>query len=169
MNFFAIFLEFSITCRVGTEQNNNFYFLPFWAFLNLFLLQMKPKWYCSNFLNFFAVSLEFSITHWVGTKRNDNLYFCLFLGHFQPIFAWKEAITIFFLIFWIFLQFFMNFLLPIGLERNGMIIFTVPVSRSIPTNYGLKWSHNVIFKFSEFFYYFFGIFYYASGRNETER
>ena len=57
LNFYAIFFEFSITCRVGTEQNNNFYFLSFLAFLNLFLLRMKPKWYSSNFMNFFAICL----------------------------------------------------------------------------------------------------------------
>ena len=45
----------------------------------------------------------------------------------------------------------MNFLLRVGLESNGMIIFIFPVSRSIPTYYGLKWSHNGIFKFFEFF------------------
>ena len=36
-----------------------------------------------------------------------------------------------------------------------------------PSTYGvLKWRDNGIF---EFFCYFFGIFYYALGRNETER
>ena len=78
--------------------------------------------------------------------------FSVFLGLFQAIFAWEDAITVFFLIFWIFLQFFMNFLLRVGLERNGMIIFIFPVSRSIPTYYGMKWSNNGIFKFSEFFF-----------------
>ena len=29
LNFFATFLEFSVTRRVGTEQNDNIYFLPF--------------------------------------------------------------------------------------------------------------------------------------------
>ena len=76
--FFFYFFGFSISCRVGTERNNNFYFLSFGAVLNLFFLQMKPKWYPSDFLNFFAICLKFSITHWVGTKRNDNLYFLSF-------------------------------------------------------------------------------------------
>ena len=147
MNFFAIFLEFSITCRVGTEQNNNFYFLSFFLYLNLFLLQMKPKWYCSNFLNFFAIWLKFSITHWVGMKRNINFIFSL-LWPFPTNFCLKRIHNCIFWIFWIFWQFFMNFLLRVGLERNGMIIFIFPVSRSIPTYYGWKWSHNGIFKFS---------------------
>ena len=48
----------------------------------------------------------------------------------------------------------MNFLFRVGLERNRMIIFIFPISRSIATYYGLKWSHNGIFIFSEFFSFF---------------
>ena len=91
-SFYAIFFLFSITCRVGTEQNNNFYFLSFLAFLNLFLLQMMWNWYSSNFLNFFAaICLEFSIAHWVGMKRNDNFYFFSFSA-FSSLF-WLEMKT----------------------------------------------------------------------------
>ena len=43
--FFTIFIEFSITLRVWTKRNNNFYFLIFPAFSNLFWLIMKPHWY----------------------------------------------------------------------------------------------------------------------------
>ena len=42
LNFFVIFLEFSITHRVGTKQNDNFYFLSFSAFSKLFWIEMKP-------------------------------------------------------------------------------------------------------------------------------
>ena len=42
LNFFAIFLEISIKRRVGTEQNDNFYFLSFLAFSKLFWLEMMP-------------------------------------------------------------------------------------------------------------------------------
>ena len=103
-----------------------------------------------NFSNFFAICLEFSITLWVGTKRNDNLY-SLSFSAISNQFLLKKNHSCIFLIFWIILQFFMNFLLRVGLERNGMIIFIFPVSRSIPTDYGLKWIHNSIFIFSEFF------------------
>ena len=41
-NFLAIFLEFSITRRAGTKRNDNFYFLSFSSFSNLFPLEMKP-------------------------------------------------------------------------------------------------------------------------------
>ena len=42
LNFFAIFLEFSITDWVGTGRNDNFYFLSFSAFPDLFWLEKKP-------------------------------------------------------------------------------------------------------------------------------
>ena len=63
----------------------------------------------------------------------------------------------------------MNFPLHVRLERNGIIIFIFPFFQSIPTYYSLKWSQNGIVIFSEFFSIFFLIFYYATGRNETER
>ena len=45
LNLFAIFLEFSVTRRVGTKRNDNFYFLSFSAFHNLFLLEMNQYGY----------------------------------------------------------------------------------------------------------------------------
>ena len=40
LNFFAIFLEFSITRQVATDRNDNFYFISFMAFSKLFWLEM---------------------------------------------------------------------------------------------------------------------------------
>ena len=40
-NFFAIYLEFSISRRVGTKRNDTFYILSFSAFSNLFWLEMN--------------------------------------------------------------------------------------------------------------------------------
>ena len=62
--------------------------------------------------------------------------------------------------------FFWNFLLRVGLERNGTINFIFSLSHPSPTYFGLKWIHNGIF---EFFCYFFGIFYCGSGRNGMKR
>ena len=42
LNFFAIFLEFKIMVMDGTKRNDNFYFLSFFAFSNLFWLEMMP-------------------------------------------------------------------------------------------------------------------------------
>ena len=107
LNFFAIFLEFSITGRVGTEQTCNFYFLSFWAFLNLFLLQMKPKWYSTIFLSFFSICSEFSITHLVGTKRNETIIYIFSLSRpFPPNFCLKRSHNCIFLRFFEFFCYF---------------------------------------------------------------
>ena len=50
--------------------------------------------------------------------------------------------------FAIFYEFFITS--RVGTKPNDNFIF--PVSRSIPTYYGLKWSHNGIFIFSDFFF-----------------
>ena len=65
--------------------------------------------------------------------------------------------------------FFLNFLLCIRSERNETIIFVIFLSHPPSSYSGFKWSHNDIFSFFQFLYYFVGIFYYALGRNETER
>ena len=166
-NFFAIFLEFSITPRVRMERKDNFYFLFFAAFSCLFWLEMKPMVFL-NFVNFFAIFLEFSITHRVVTERNDNFYFS-FSHPFANYFGLKWIHIGIFLIFWISLLFFWNFLLRIGQERNGTIIFIFFLSQHFPTYFGLKWGHNDIFNFLNFFaIFFFGIFCYTSDRNGTE-
>ena len=145
LNFFTTFLEFSITGRIGTERNDNFYFLSFSSFSKLLWLEMKPQWYFFNFLNFFCyffvIFMEFSIRHRVGTKRNDNFLFSLFPILFQPILAWNEFVMVFFNFF----LFFWNFLLRVGQERNGRIIFIFSISHHFTTYYGLKWIHNGIF------------------------
>ena len=58
----------------------------------------------------------------------------------------------------------------VGMERNGTIIFIFSLSQPLPTYFGLKWGSNGIFLiFWNFLLFFFGIFYYTSGRNGTER
>ena len=64
--------------------------------------------------------------------------------------------------------FFWNFLLRVGLERNGTTIFFFFICQPIPTYFGLKRSHNRVFEFFKNFRYFFGIFFYTLGWNETE-
>ena len=78
LNFIAIFLEFSITIRVRTKRNYNFYFLSFTAFSNLFWLEMKPQRY---FLIFWLLYWNFLLYVGLernGTERNDNFYFLAF-------------------------------------------------------------------------------------------
>ena len=101
LNFFAIFLEFSLARREGSKRSDNFYFLSFSALSNLFCHEMKPQWY--------------------------------------------------FLISWIFLLFFWNFLLSFGKERNKTIVFIILLSQLFPTYFGLERSRNGIFQFLNFF------------------
>ena len=51
-NFFAIFLEPSITGRVETQRNDFFYLLSFAGFPNLFWLVKKLRWCFLIFLIF---------------------------------------------------------------------------------------------------------------------
>ena len=120
-----------------------------------------------NFLKFFVIFFEFSITHREGTERNGAI---IFIFSSAPNLFWFQMNPKwYFLIFLIFLLFFWNFLLPVGLERNGTIIFIFSISHTFPSYYGLKYSHNGISLYFEFFCYFIEIFNYASGRTETER
>ena len=121
--FFVIFMEFSITQRVGTKQNNNFYFCSFSDFTN------QNAWseaimVSFNFLNFFAIFLEFSITRRIGMEQKDNLYFLSFTAFLQRILAGNEATMVFFN----FLNFFVIFLVfsithRAGTKRNNNFCF----------------------------------------------
>ena len=119
LKFFAIFLEFSITVRVGTHRND-FLFL-FFIFLSLphpILAWEEAMMVFSNFLNFFAILLEFPIPGRVETYRNDFYYFLSFSAF--PILFWLEMkLWLCFLIFWIFLVFLFNFFYY-GLARNTL-------------------------------------------------
>ena len=112
--FFNIFMEFSITLRVGTKRNDNFYFLSFPAFSNLFWLIMKPHWYFLIFWIFFLFFWNF-LLH-IGQERNGTIFFIFSLSQTPPTyFGLKWGGNGIVLIFWIFLQFFFwNFLLHIG-------------------------------------------------------
>ena len=108
---------------------------------------MKPQWYFLIFWNFlFGIFDYVSGRNWTETEW--SFLFSLFLGLFQHIFAWKEAITVFFYS----LLFFWNFLLRVVEERNRTIIFISTFSRPFPTYFGLKLTQN------DYFFYFFAIF-----------
>ena len=128
-NFFVIFLEFSITHRVGTKRNDSFLFSLFPILSQPILAWNEFIMVFFNFLNFYVIFLEFSIMHWVGTKRNDNFLFSHFPILSQPILAWNEFIMVFFNFF----LFFWNFPLRVGQERNGRIIFILSISHPFTT------------------------------------
>ena len=87
LNFFTIFFELSLMCRVRTKRNDNFYFLFFGLFQSVLARNIAVMVFL-NFSNYFAIFLEFSITRWVGTKQNDNFCF-LSLSTFSNLF-WLE-------------------------------------------------------------------------------
>ena len=88
LNFFAFVFEFSITRRVGTKRNDDYYFLHFLFFIKPILAWKEYITVFFIFLNFFVIFLEFSVTRRVGTKRNDNFYFLSF-SSFSNLF-WLE-------------------------------------------------------------------------------
>ena len=71
--------------------------------------------------------------------------YSLFLGLFQPILAWNEAIMVFYKSLNFFAFFFLNFLFHVGLERNGTITFIFSLSQTFPSYFDLKGSHILIF------------------------
>ena len=109
LNFFATFLEFSLTRQVGTKRDNNFYFLSLSLFQPILAWNHAIKVFFI-FPNFFYYFFEFSIMHRVGTEQNDNFYFLSLVDLFHLILAWNEAITVFFNLlnfFAIFLEFYL--------------------------------------------------------------
>ena len=172
MNFLAICLEFSITHRVGTERNGTIIFI---SLSQLFPTYFGLKWIHNGIFSFFEFFLIFfwKMVLRIGQERNGTIIFIFSLSQpLQTYFGLKWGSNGIFLIFLIFLLFcFGIFYYTSGrnvTERNGMIIFIFSFSQSFPTYFGLKWSRNCIFQFFEFFSYFYGIFYYASDRKETE-
>ena len=103
LDFFSFFLEFSISRWVGTKQNDNSYFLSFSASFN--------RWNEAiiEFFLFFELFCYFFLIFYNASGRNKTkllFLFSLFLGLFQTILAWNDAIMLFF--FGIFLAFSFN-------------------------------------------------------------
>ena len=146
LNFFAIFLEFFITGRVGVDRNDNFYFHSFSGISQPFLDWKEAKIRFFNFLNFFAIFFEFSITGQVANNLNDHFSFIFFLA-FPKMFGLLEKPQWCFIISWIFLLFFSNSLVRVGWQLIGTIIFIFSLSRPFPTWFGLKRSRNSVFEF----------------------
>ena len=99
LNFFAFFLEFSITRWVGTKLNEKIYFLSFSAFSKLFWLYMKPCW---HFLIFLQFVWNFQLSVRLG--RNETIIFIFSLS--QPFSTDFELKLSHNGIFFIFLLFF---------------------------------------------------------------
>ena len=89
LNFFAVFLEFSIMGRVGPHRNI-FFFLSFVGFPNLFWLVKKLRW-CFLIFGIFLLFFEFSITGRVGTHRNSFLLIFSLSQPFPTNFGLKRS------------------------------------------------------------------------------
>ena len=164
MKFFAIFLEFSITRWVGTKRNNIFYFLYFSTISNLFWLEMKPQWYFLIFLNFVIFFWNFLLPVW-SEGNGNKIFIFLFLGRSQLILAWNEA-TIVFFDFFEFSSLFLEFSVtnPIGRKRkDNFYVFSFSAFSN------LFWHEMKPQWYFFIFFSFFGILYFPSGRNGTER
>ena len=114
LNFVTIILEFSITRRVGTKRNDNFYFLSSSAFPYLFWLEMNSYGYLLLLRILLLFLWNFQLwVGWVGTDRNNNFQYLSFLAFFN-VFLIEKKPQWSFLIFCIFLLFFWNFQLRVG-------------------------------------------------------
>ena len=89
-DFFALFMEFYITRRIGTKRNDNFYFISFSALSNLFWLEMKSQWYFLIFIFFFLFFWNFLLP--VELERNGETIFIFSLSRpFQTYFGFKRS------------------------------------------------------------------------------
>ena len=155
-----------ITGKNGTERK-------FLFFLFLGLFQPIFAWneaitVSFNLLNFFVIFFEFSLMRRVGMKQQDNFYF-LSLSLFQPVLAWNAAEIVFFFNFLknfaIFLEFSITHRDGTEPNDNFYFLYFSAFSNLFWLEMKPQW-YCLIFWF---FCYFYGIFYYASDRNETER
>ena len=148
-----------------------------------------------NFSNFFDIFFLNFLSH-LGSEGNGTIIFILSLSPpFATYFGLKWSLGIFLF----FLLFFLNFVLRMWLERNGTIIFLFsrfdffaiflefPITHqpgternddfyllSLSAFSNLLWLEMKLLWYyfnllNCFFCYFFGIFSYVSGRNETKQ
>ena len=114
-------------------------------------------------MNYFAIFFEFFATCRIGTLRMCNFYF-LFFSSFSNQFWLEMNPQWYFFIFYFFLEFSSARL--VGMKRNDNIYF--PYFSSFSDLFWLEMNHYRISFIYWIFYYFYCIFYYASGRNGTE-
>ena len=124
MNFVAIFLKVSITRRVRTKRYDNFYFLSFSAFSNLFWLEWSHKgiYYFYGFCCYFLGIFNY------GSGRNGSEQYFLFSVFFTlllRILDWKDPIMVFFNFFAMFLEFYV--MRRVRMKRKDNFCF-LPVS-----------------------------------------
>ena len=162
LNFFTIFLEFSILGQVRTHPNDFLSFHSFRAFPNLFWFEKKAYWY-------FLIFLIFVLFFWnslfrVGQELIETIFFIYFhsLTAILNLF-WleKKQCRCFFYFFAITLE----FSIPgrVGTHRNDFFLFSLFLSLS-HLILALKEAIIVFFNFLDIFLEFF-----ITGRVRTHR
>ena len=159
MNFFAIFLEFSLTRQFGTKQNDNFSFLSPKLFHPI-LAWNEATIVFLIFLNFLLFFWNFLLPVW--SEGNGKTIFIFSLSrHFPTYFGMKRSQNGIFFIFLLFFSFFGILYFPScrsGTERQFLFSLFLLLFQPI-----LAWKEAVMG------FFFFLIISYASGRNETKR
>ena len=146
MNFFTIFLKFSIAGLVGTHRNDFFFFI-FIGLSQLILAWKVAKMVVFNFLNFFCYFF-WIFCYESGRNSSERFFiflFSLFLGLPQLILASKEATMVFFNFFEFFCYFFLIFYYGSGrnsLERFFLFSLFLSLSQLI-----LAWKDAVMLFF----------------------
>ena len=155
LNFFAIWLEFSILGRVETRRKDFYYFLSFSAFPILFRLEMK-LWWCFLIFWIFLVFL-FSFLLRVGKEHISTIFIILSLSRpfSHSILAWNEAMLVFSNFFEFFCYFFkISITSRPGTHRNDFLYFFSFVA--FPNLFSLEkklWWYFLIFKIFLLFFW----------------
>ena len=137
LNFFAIYLEFSITSRVGTHRNDFFFIFslspPFPTYFGL-ERSYDGVFKIFEFFHYFCRIFYYGS----GRHTSERFFLCfLFLGHSKPILSWKEAMMVFYN-FFNFSAIFLKFFILSRVETHRNDFFFLPLSRPYPTYFGLK-------------------------------
>ena len=118
-----ICLEFSITRRIWTKWNNNFYFLSHPSPTYFGLKRIHNS--ISIFLEFFCYFFFLIFSYASGRNETERSFlFSLFHILFHPILVWNLAITVLFYIsnfFYIFLKFCISS--RVGAKQNDNFYF----------------------------------------------
>ena len=123
LNFYTIFLKFSKPGWVGMDSEQNFFFLIL-SISRPILARNKAGMMFLYFLTFYTIFLKISKPGWLRTDLEWNFVvpFSAFLVPF-----WQEIkLEWCFLIFWIFILFFWNYLNRVGSEwtQNENLFFS---------------------------------------------
>ena len=162
---FFFLLLWNFLLRVGKERNGTIIFILSLSqpFPTYFGWKWRHNGFFFLFFEFFLLFfLEFSITRQIGKKRNDSFYFLPFSA-FSNLF-WLEIKPQWFFFFVLVMEFSITRRVETKRNDNFYFLYFSAFSNLFWVEMKPQW-YVLIF----FFFSCYGIFYYVSGRNETER